>query len=170
MYKKTFLLTILSILCLAMSCKSTERTSEAPGMDNYHENDNSPYLLHSDTLLIESVGTSSNQQMAANKARANALKLVCDSLDKTVHSIVSYRGIASDTSSHLTIKGYHTINQRFTTFHNERGKRMYRCYLTIAVPLQPLLEQKYGQIDTSDSYGFFQFLRDYEQMTITKQK
>lgn len=162
---------VSGVLLMCASCKSSDKT--AGGNNNHSVVDlgpvvNNDYKLQNDTILVQGIGQSSLHQMAHDKARLKALSNACDSVHILVNEILLTRGFLPDTASHYVIDKYKTVARRTTTFNNEKGKRMYKSYCTFAIPVEPILKSVFERMSLDDSYGYCQFLRDYDRIINSK--
>ncbi|MBQ7280552.1 MAG: hypothetical protein IJR13_07525 [Bacteroidales bacterium] len=112
------------------------------------------------------IGTSSNQQMSRNKARAAALEELGGKIQTELayvmennmeafgldedDDVVTLATSASTQIVKQSIKNFKTICEKFTAYQNEKGKKIYKCYMALEFSLEQVEK---GAFDVLKSEG-----------------
>ena len=159
MHSNTLLATLLLVGALTAGCRHSQPvTAEAIGQAI----NNSAYELVHTQLAVSAVGESRNHQMARDKSRAAALDSASAILAEATRAVADRRGMTPPALHGLRFVNTKTLAERTTATDRDDGTRLYRHYRTLAIEVEPLLDDIFGQLDPPDGYGRFAFLRDMD--------
>ncbi len=161
-YKYILGILFAGILLLSYGCSHSKKTVNGDGIDRNY--DNSEYVLRTQEITIEGVGVSLDYNTAQYKALTDAKKKLVDTLISLVKSISARRGFDSSMPNEFYVSALRSVRYFDDNTYNDKGELMYRSTCTAKVRVLPMLNSLYQEKHYVSEYGYYQFLRDIDQI------
>lgn len=123
------------------------------------------FMSSSDIVRATGIGESMQQQMAKRLAYSNAVKELTGKISTTMNALFvmyvndemvnmdetlqqKYEGMQQEKIEQTT--GYRTICEKYTSYINNAGRKIFKCYLAIEIGIDEILKPVYDQIQEAD--------------------
>lgn len=133
------------------------------------------YFSTPDIIRGSGIGESLQQQMARRMAYSNAIRDLVGKVSTSIDAVFTmyindesfdmdetlyqkYEGMQQEQIKQTT--GYRTICEKYATYMNNKGRKMYKCYLAIEIGTDEILKPIY---ETTQQEGSEKLNVEYDQ-------
>lgn len=164
-YRLVIWILVLGFILSSYSCSNSKKVAASTETDRSYNN--SEYILQTQNIVVEGIGMSLDYNTSQFKALADARNALLDTMMIIVRTISAQRNFKPSKPKEFYVSALRHAKYFDDRAYNDNGELMYRSTCTAEVKILPMLQSLFDKLKFEPEYGYYQFLRDVDQVLMS---